>query len=468
MAGFLRRLSRSKLLTALRFRFRRRRLQQRFRRTLIEVLDRRDLLAGIPAPLSICPSLSDVEHIAIAFPSSSQSEAVGFDHLTSPVGTSERFVMRFAGSEEDIGFYDTLGGSFSSNSVPVAVNDSFNVFSGLEFGDSVIVNDYDLDGDSLTAILDYDDLHGSFSLDSNGIFTYTPLSDFEGNAYFTYYLNDGNDDSNIATVTFHVQRPNNAPIANDDSFTVLIGTNLSDSVLTNDYDDGESLTVSLGSNVSNGTLSLNVDGSFSYMPNFGFEGYDSFVYFLSDGVNTGSATATLRVRPFNLPPIASHDSFTIFVNSELYASVLTNDYDEDGNSLTVTQVGNASYGSIILAADGTFLYTPGQDFDGYDSFTYVLNDGLVDSNVATVTIRVRPLNYAPVANDDFFTLLVNSSFDGTVRTNDYDEDGNSLTVTQVGNVSYGSISLSEDGTFYTPQVKTLKATIRLLTFSMTA
>ncbi len=54
--------------------------------------------------------------------------------------------------------------------------------------------------------------------------------------------------------------------------------------------------------------------------------------------------------------------------------------------------------SLTLNADGSFSYSPAPDFFGLDSFTYVANDGAVDSNVATVTITVDPINDAPVAD----------------------------------------------------------------------
>ena len=57
-----------------------------------------------------------------------------------------------------------------------------------------------------------------------------------------------------------------------------------------------------------------------------------------------------------------------------------------------------SDGSLTLDADGSFSYTPDPDFYGVDSFTYVANDGVVDSNVATVTITVVSVNDAPVAD----------------------------------------------------------------------
>ena len=84
---------------------------------------------------------------------------------------------------------------------------------------------------------------------------------------------------------------------------------------------------------------------------------------------------------------------------------------------------DVSDGSLTLGADGSFSYTPDPDFYGVDSFTYVANDGMVDSNVATVTITVTPVNDAPVAVDDSYSTDEDASADGAgpgVLRNDID------------------------------------------------
>ncbi len=65
---------------------------------------------------------------------------------------------------------------------------------------------------------------------------------------------------------------------------------------------------------------------------------------------------------------------------------------------------DVSHGTLTLNADGSFSYAPAPDFFGVDSFTYVANDGAVDSNVATVTITVDSINDAPVAVDDAYSM----------------------------------------------------------------
>jgi hypothetical protein len=92
-------------------------------------------------------------------------------------------------------------------------------------------------------------------------------------------------------------------VALDDVYSVAEGGTLSvdaaSGVLANDTDpEGDPLTAGLASNVSNGTLTLNADGSFTYTPNPGFEGSDSFIYVANDGdFNSNPTTVAITVIP---------------------------------------------------------------------------------------------------------------------------------------------------------------------------
>ena len=79
--------------------------------------------------------------------------------------------------------------------------------------------------------------------------------------------------------------------------------------------------------------------------------------------------------------------------------VLSNDTDAENDPLSVTLVSGVSNGILTLNPDGTFVYTPNADFFGTDTFTYRANDGAIDSNIATVTITVTPVNDAPTATN---------------------------------------------------------------------
>jgi VCBS repeat-containing protein len=143
--------------------------------------------------------------------------------------------------------------------------------------------------------------------------------------------------------------------------------------------DGDELTAVLVSGPGSGSLALNSDGSFSYTPNAGFTGTDSFTYQASDGVDSSAAvTVTLTVLA-NQPPVAADDTVNTPRNTPLTINVLANDSDPDGNLLpaTVTIVTPPNKGgTATVNADGTVSYTPKLNFRGTENFTYQVSDSL--------------------------------------------------------------------------------------------
>lgn len=292
---------------------------------------------------------------------------------------------------------DVLAG----NSPPVAVNDAYSteVNTTLTAEVSVLANDSDPDGDEIIAFLLSGPASGSVTLGANGIFTYVPAPGFTGTVSFTYIAGDDQDAfSDPATVTITVNPANEAPVANDDAYSVAEGSTLvveaAAGVLDNDTDaDGDTLTASLVSGPDNGTLTLNANGSFSYTPDAGFSGTDSFTYTAGDGTATSDpATVTITVTETNEAPVAVNDAYTVSSGVPLVvdaaAGVLDNDTDADGDTLTAQVVTGPDNGTLTLNANGSFTYTPDAGFAGTDSFTYLANDGLLNSQPATVTVTV--------------------------------------------------------------------------------
>ncbi|HLZ69563.1 MAG TPA: Ig-like domain-containing protein [Dehalococcoidia bacterium] len=150
----------------------------------------------------------------------------------------------------------------------------------------------------------------------------------------------------------------------------------------------------LRSAAGHGALSLAADGSFSYTPNPGFSGADSFQYSLSDASNgASSANATVTISVTATAPVANNDSGSVTAGNTLTVSapgVLANDSGPAGDALTAVLVSGPAHGSLTLNADGSFRYTPQLAYQGLDSFTYKAHDtaGNLDSNVATVSVAV--------------------------------------------------------------------------------
>lgn len=153
----------------------------------------------------------------------------------------------------------------------------------------------------------------------------------------------------------------------------------------------------------------------------------------------------ITVSNANSAPVANNDSYSLNEDSSLTGgSVLTNDADADGNTLTASLVSGPAHGTLTLNANGTFSYTPSANFHGTDSFTYRAHDGSAYSNVATVTLTITAVNDAPVLT----TSGGNSSFIENASGSVIDA---SLTLSDVDNATLASARVAITGNFASGQ-----------------
>ena len=163
-------------------------------------------------------------------------------------------------------------------------------------------------------------------------------------------------------------------------------------VLVNDVDvDGDSLTVVSVTQGSNGLVTDNGDGTVTYTPDSDWNGVDSFTYTITDGLATDTATVTVTVAAVNDFPVAVDDSDSISEDGSSTVDVLANDSDVDGDVLFVVSVVQPAGGTVIDNGDGTVTYTPDADWNGVDSFSYIVSDGAL-TDTATVTVTVTAVN----------------------------------------------------------------------------
>jgi serine protease AprX len=134
--------------------------------------------------------------------------------------------------------------------------------------------------------------------------------------------------------------------------------------------------------------------AFSGSPNNGLGG--GFVMDLFYGPRGGEPPP-----PTNSPPVAVDDSYSTdedTIRTVAAPGVLGNDTDSDGDALTAALVSGPTSGTLSLSANGSFIYTPGLNFNGTDSFVYRASDGNGGTAEATATITVDSVNDAPIAN----------------------------------------------------------------------
>ncbi len=194
-----------------------------------------------------------------------------------------------------------------------------------------------------------------------------------------------------------------APIAVDDAYSatedVPLVVDAVKGVRANDIDTDNTpyfnpLKAYVVSAPANGKISLGQTGNFTYTPNANFNGTDTFTYRLFDGkFYSNNATVTINVAAVNDTPVALDDNYTTNQDQPLSVNaangVLANDTDVDGDTLAVRIVDQPAHGTVTLAADGSFQYTPAGGYAGSDTFTYVANDGTVDSRIAKANVVVK-------------------------------------------------------------------------------
>jgi len=162
---------------------------------------------------------------------------------------------------------------------------------------------------------------------------------------------------------------------------------------------------------------------------------------------TDNETVSITVSPVNDAPVAAAGAAT--TDEDMVVSGQVTSSDIDGGAPIYALAAQASNGTAVVNADGTFSYTPHANFNGGDSFTYTVDDGNGGTDSETVTITVNAVNDAPVAapaspgTDEDTPLL------GTAPISDV--DGDPLTTTLVTDVSHGTLVFSPDGSYsYTP------------------
>ncbi|WP_103103015.1 retention module-containing protein, partial [Pseudomonas sp. LFM046] len=306
----------------------------------------------------------------------------------------------------------------------------------------------DLDGDSLTYTVGTSPAHGSVTFGTDGAYTYTPGTDFNGSDSFTVTVSDGNGGTVTSTVNVTVK-----PVvdAKDDAVTVAEDQSLTTNVLANDTFGAGAQVTSVGT-ATHGTVTLNADGTVTYTPSANYNGPDSYTYTVTTAAgNQESATVNITVTPVNDAPVAVADTATVNEGGSVNISVANNDSDtDDGLDLgSITITSGPANGTVIVNANGTVSYQHNGSETTADSFTYTIKDKSgAESNPVTVNIGVTPVNDAPVAVADTAIVNEGGSVNINVAGNDTDaDDGLDLTsITVTSGPANGTLTVNADGT----------------------
>ncbi|ROZ61645.1 Ig-like domain-containing protein [Ramlibacter sp. WS9] len=335
------------------------------------------------------------------------------------------------------------------NDVPTLGAQTLTVVEDTELAGNLLATAADIDSASLTALIVGDPAHGTLTVNPDGTFSYQAHANYNGPDSFTYIVNDGELTSNVATVSINVTAVNDAPTLGDQHLDVAEDTELTGSLLATGADvDSATLMAAIVAGPVHGTVTLNADGSFSYRANPDYNGADSFTYRVSDGeLDSGTATVAINVTAVNDAPTVTDQAFSVAEDGVLEGSFFATVADVDSTQFMPMVLGHPSHGTLTVNADGSFRYEAHPDYFGSDDFLYVVSDGALTSNMATIRIDVRPVNDAPTLVSQSLTVAEDTPLTGSLLAFAVDIDSDNLSVTIVSGPAYGTLTLNTDGTF---------------------
>ncbi len=338
------------------------------------------------------------------------------------------------------------------NDPPVTSNASFNLQEDISFNGSLAAYATDLDDSNLLFALETAAENGLVVLQSNGIFNYTPFSNFNGTDSFEVSICDDENACQTAVVNMNVLPVNDAPTAVGAFFNTNEDVQLN-GILQNDYDpDGDQIIYSIINAPMNGTITMQPNGEFIYIPETNYNGVDFVTYEVCDEQGLCDATILeIEISPVNDAPLVSNSSNVTYQNDPLNGDLTLVASDPDGDDLTYSLISAASEGSFILNSNGQYTYYPDLDYSGPDEVTFEVCDNLNSCSIATLSINVFTTNTAPSASEVTESIDEDQTMSDDLSNYVSDNEGGVLTFFVTTPPGNGTLELDANGNFnYTP------------------
>ncbi|MCY7358855.1 MAG: Ig-like domain-containing protein, partial [Rudanella sp.] len=339
----------------------------------------------------------------------------------------------------------------NANNRPIANNDNTRTTAGMPVTVPVLANDTDPNGPgSPNGQLSNPTLLtppavGTAVVNNDGTVTYTPPAGFTGTVSIPYQVCDKGTPTLCSTATMNVNvqpaRPTSpiatpqSPVAVDDALLTTKNTSATGTVATNDRDPNspaQALTYASGQ-PRNGTVTMQPNGSYTYTPQPGFVGPDSFTYNVCNpAALCEKATVSVLVQqPANQPPIVTPDFVDVIPGIPAKGNVLTNDKDPEGTPLTAQVIGTPPPG-LTLSPDGSYTYTAPVGTTAPVTVPVQVCDSNTPPACTTTTLTlvpvlpIQPGNNPPIANPDSPRTTAGVPLTVNVTANDVDPDGPTL------------------------------------------
>jgi VCBS repeat-containing protein len=408
-----------------------------------------DLMEG--DSIEIVPAINDPDDLATVFEFTQPS------HGTVTVDSQGRFVYTHDGSETTNDSFtflarDTFGAVSNTATISLRilpVNDSptaNSIEAELAEGGVASIVPVISDPDDMATVFEFSQpSHGAVILDSQGRFVYTHDGSETTTDSFTFNARDASGMvSNTATISLRILPVNDAPAAGNREVELYTGRSIEIIPSFNDPDD--LATVFEFTQPEHGTVVLTSEGRFVYTHDGSATSSDSFTFVARDtfGASSNVATITLTILQ-NVVPIASDQEVELDEGGTIEFSPVIIDSNDVATVFEFTQ---PSHGTVTVDGQGRFVYTHDGSETTSDSFTFLARDtfGAV-SNTATISLRILPVNDAPVVNGDSAVVNEHDQVYIDLVQNDFDFDGtlDLESIVIVNGPEHGTLELLNDG-----------------------
>jgi PKD repeat protein len=277
--------------------------------------------------------------------------------------------------------------------------------------------------------------------------TYTPEQDYFENDGFTF-TTDAEPD-HIQRFNIYVYPENDKPVINaPETIETQEDHDVSIAFTASDV-ESENLIYEILAEPEKGELSGTAP-NITYIPETNDYGEYTLQVQVSDGSLTDSADITIIVHPVNDKPVAKAQTLKMFEDKT--KTIVLEGTDTEGLPLNYAIKNAPAHGEVSILAGsipGELIYTPEPDYNGNDSFDFVVNDGQLDSDLSTIKINIRNVNDVPKAYPDFITISASGSASGKLSATDniYDKDILTYSIQQNATKGYAVITNAVTGAF---------------------
>lgn len=308
------------------------------------------------------------------------------------------------------------------------------------------------------------DLNSEFSLDLNlepaglpfvaiqtniavasGATTSATWTGLTGNTSYQWHATSNDGTTSIVSEMRSFTTASGAPPVADNQEVITPEDTSVAITLTATDADGDPLTYAIVSGPARGSLA-GAPPNLAYFPAADYYGTDSFSFKANDGLNDSAvATVSLTITAVNDQAAGNPQAVTLPENSS--RAIILTATDPDGDTLSY-RIATAPLHGILTGSAPNVTYTPAPDYTGSDSFTFVVHDGTLDSEPASVSINIQPVNRAPVASPQSVATTEDQSVVITLTATD--AEGDPLTYGIAAGPTQGTLSSLGPNLTYTP------------------